>query len=196
MQQSETTPRVHITGSSLWSWPQNRHRHLLRQIWHQRPSLKCYAWQFKFCFLKFSCHPKVVNNHSSNCEDAEEVIAAVFKCYRSSTKNLEFLYGEKIRSEFLDHEIKLLETLSCLVCMEKGFPHLKKLPMRPVDYEQGKQLVIQHIVICTRENRKPTPKYKYLQTFAIFWKLYPVVLISCPSTQYFSNYLTLTYKTI
>ena len=61
---------------------------------------------------------------------------------------------------------------------------------------RGKQLVIQHILICTREIRKPIPKYKCLQTFTIFWKLYPVVLISCLSTQYFSKYLTLTYKTI
>ena len=61
---------------------------------------------------------------------------------------------------------------------------------------RGKQLVIQHIVICTREIRKPTPKCKCLQTFAIFLKLYPVVLISCLSTQNFCKYLTLTCKTI
>ena len=66
--------------------------------------------------------------------DAEEVIVAVFKSYRSSSENQDFLYGERIRSEFMKHEMKILETLSCMVCMDEGFTHLRERPMITVDY--------------------------------------------------------------
>ena len=42
-------------------------------------------------------------------------------------------YSERVRAEFMTHEVEINENVSCLACLAEGFPHLKDLWFR-ADY--------------------------------------------------------------